>query len=332
MTRPVLPVVGFLLAILLALVLASLAYGDVPLSWQELLATLTDRAGAHPQNEMIVFDLRMPRVLLALLVGMALAVAGTVSQGIMRNPLAEPGILGINSGAALAAMLVIIALDKPPVALLPWAGFGGAILMAAVVYLLSWRNGTSSMRIVLIGIGLASLAGAATTFLTAFGEIGDVQRAMIWLAGSVYEASDQKVKILALWLIAPLALVWMSSRELDVMRFGDHTAQSLGQRVNLVRAMMILLCTLVSGAAVASAGLIGFVGLIAPHMARRFVGPGHAAVFPVAALVGAVLVSAADLVGRTVIAPAQIPAGIVTALIGAPFFAYLLWGHRHGRP
>lgn len=331
MNRPLMSLILVLLFGLIGLMLASLAFGDIALSWQELLKTLTEPAGHNPQNEMIVFELRLPRVLLALLVGMALAVAGTISQGIMRNPLAEPGILGINSGAALAAMIVIVTLNNPPVTLLPWAGFAGAVLMASAVYLLSCRQGTSSLRIVLIGIGLGSLCGAATTLLTAFGEIGDVQRAMIWLAGSVYEASHEKVQILGLWLIIPLALAWLSSRELDVIRFGDYAAQSLGQRVNRVRALMILLCTLITGAAVASAGLIGFVGLIAPHIARRLVGPAHVRIFPVAALIGAMLVSAGDLAGRLVIAPAQIPAGIVTALIGAPFFAYLLWGHRHGR-
>ncbi len=331
MNRPVLPVALSLLAALLVLVLTSLAVGDVSLSWSDLFAVLSDPLVTPSQDQTIVFDLRLPRTLLALLVGMALAVAGTVSQSIMRNPLAEPGILGINSGAALAAMIVIVAFRNPPAPMLPWAGFIGAIIMAAIVYLLSWRNGTSSLRIVLVGIGLASLSGAATTFLTAFGEIGDVQRAMIWLAGSVYEASHAKVKTLALWLVIPLTLTWISCRQLDVLRFGDHPARSLGQNVNLVRALMILLCTLISGAAVASAGLIGFVGLIAPHISRRLVGPSHARVIPIAALTGAILVTTADLIGRIVIAPAQIPAGIVTALIGAPFFAYLLWGNRHGR-
>lgn len=320
-----------LIVILIGLIIASLALGDVAVPWSVLFSTLTDPVKTDPQYVTIVYELRLPRLLLALLVGMALAVAGTISQCIMRNPLAEPGILGMNSGAALAAMIVIVALDNPPVTLLPWAGFLGALIMATAVYILSWRSGTSSLRIILIGIGLGSLAGAATTFLTAFGEIGDVQRAMIWLAGSVYEANHTKVQILALWLIIPLCLAWLFSRDLDVIRFGDYAAQSLGQKVDLIRAFMILLCTLITGAAVASAGLIGFVGLMAPHIARRLVGPYHGRIFPVAAMIGAVLVSSGDLAGRLIIAPAQIPAGIVTALIGAPFFAYLLWRQRHGR-
>lgn len=320
-----------LVALLAGLVAASLALGDISLSWHALFETITGSPEASPQNSMIVFDLRLPRVLLALLVGAALATAGTITLAIMRNPLAEPGVLGINSGAAAAVMAVIVLVQEPPVLLLPAAGFFGAAAMAAAVYLLSWRGGTSSLRIILIGIGLSSLASAATTFLSAFGEIGDVQRAMIWLAGSVYDANIVKVRLLFFWLILPLALAWMSSRELDLIRFGDNSARSLGQRVDLVRTLMIVLCTLISGAAVAAAGLIGFVGLVAPHIASRLVGPSHAKIFPVAALVGASLVAAADLVGRVVIAPTQLPAGIVTGLIGAPFFAYLLWGRRHVR-
>ncbi|TAA56738.1 iron ABC transporter permease [Shinella sp. JR1-6] len=321
-----------LLAVLLAgLVAASLAFGDISLSWRELMETIAGSADATPQNGMIVFDLRLPRILLALLVGAALATAGTIALAIMRNPLAEPGVLGINSGAAAAVMGVIVLMQEPPVALLPLAGFLGAAIMAAAVYLLSWQRGTSSLRIILIGIGLGSLASAATTFLSAFGEIGDVQRAMIWLAGSVYEADMVKVRLLFFWLLVPLALAWMSAGELDLIRFGDNSARSLGQRVDLVRGLMIVLCTLLSGAAVAAAGLIGFVGLVAPHIASRLAGPSHARILPIAALSGAILVVASDLLGRLVIAPAQLPAGIVTGLIGAPFFAYLLWGRRHVR-
>ncbi|MCJ8052849.1 iron ABC transporter permease [Shinella curvata] len=320
-----------LVIILAGLVIASLALGDVALSRQDLWETLTGSHDRTSRNAMIVFDLRLPRVLLAALVGAALATAGTITLAIMRNPLAEPGVLGINSGAAVAVMAVIVLLQDPPALLPPVAGFAGAAAMAAAVFLLSWRGGTSSLRIILTGIGLGSLAGAATTFLSAFGDIGDVQRAMIWLAGSVYDASLAKVRFLFLWLVIPLALAWMASRELDLIRFGDDTAKSFGQPVDRTRGLMIVLCTLISGAAVAAAGLIGFVGLVAPHVAGRLVGPSHARILPVAALCGAILVVAADLLGRLVIAPVQIPAGIVTGLIGAPFFASLLWKRRHAR-
>ena len=322
-------IVPLLLVTLVGLCFASLALGDITIPARKLALAIANPDAASPDTRMILLELRLPRALLALLVGMALAVAGTIAQAVMRNPLAEPGILGINAGAALAATLLIVALPAAPAALLPWASFAGAAAMASAIYALSWRGGTSSLRIILIGIGLSSLTGAATTLLTAFGEIRDVQRAMIWLAGSVYDADWSKVRLLALWLPGPLALAWLGARELDLVRFRDDAARSLGQRVNLIRALAILLCTLISGAAVAAAGLIGFVGLIAPHLARRLVGPAHARLIPVAALTGGAMVMAADLLGRTVIAPAQLPAGLVTALIGAPFLGYLLWGRRH---
>ncbi|SOC48128.1 iron complex transport system permease protein [Rhizobium subbaraonis] len=319
------------LTILLALlVAASLALGDVSLTWRDIYHATTGTGDADPQSVMIVFDLRLPRVLLALLVGVALATAGTITLAIMRNPLAEPGVLGINSGAAAAAMAVIVLIQDPPVALLQAAGFLGAAAMALAVYALAWRGSTSSLRIILIGIGLSSLATAGTTFLSAFGDIGSVQRAMIWLAGSVYDANMVKVRLLALWLIIPVMLAFLASRELDLICFGDNYARSLGQPVDRVRGMMIVLVTVLSGAAVAVSGLIGFVGLVAPHVARRLVGASHARIFPVAALIGACLVVAADLIGRIVLPPLQLPAGIVTGLVGAPFFAYLLWGRRHG--
>lgn len=325
--------VSIALTILLGLlVAASLTFGDVALSWRELYQAATATGGPGSQSAFIVFDLRLPRTLLALLVGVALATAGTIAIAIMRNPLAEPGVLGINSGAAAAAMAVIVLMRDPPVVVLQMAGFFGAATMALAVYILAWRGGTSSLRIILIGIGLSSLATAATTFLSAFGDIGDVQRAMTWLAGSVYDANMVKVRLLALWLVLPVTLAFLASRELDVIRFGDHTARSLGQPVDRMRGLMILLVTMLSGAAVAVSGLIGFVGLIAPHIARRLVGTAsHVRILPVAALVGACLVVAADLIGRLALPPIQLPAGIVTGLVGAPFFAYILWGRRNGR-
>lgn len=304
--------------------LASLILGDQQVDLAALL-----RGEAAAEARIIVLDLRLPRALMALLAGMALGIAGTIAQAVMRNPLAEPGILGINAGAAFAGAIVIVGFTGLSATMLPWAGFAGATMMAAAVFLLSWRKGTSSARIVLIGIGLGALASAGTSVVIAFADIADVQRLMIWLAGSIYEANWDKIRLLLAWLIVPIALVCLLHRQLDLIRFGDDVAAGLGQRVNLVRAGMILLCTAISGATVTVAGLIGFVGLIAPHLARRMVGPGHALLIPASALIGGLLLMAADLVGRTIIAPVQLPAGIVTALIGAPFLAYLLWGRRH---
>lgn len=322
-------IVLILLLAIMGITALGLSHGDYPIPIAAVVGALGGDAGTPPQIAMIVVDMRLPRLAMGLLVGLALATAGAVAQAVMRNPLAEPGLLGINSGAALAAMILIVGFRGGLDHLLPAVSFAGAAGMALAIYILSWRHGTSSLRIILIGIGLSSLGGAATTFLAAFGDIRDVQRAMVWLAGSVYDSNWGKVQNLFVWTALPLALTWMAARELDTIAFGELTARSLGQRVNLIRGLMLLICTLLSGAAVAAAGLIGFVGLVAPHMARRLVGHRHTRLIPTAALIGALIVMAADFAGRTIIAPAQLPAGLMTVLLGAPFFAWLMWERRH---
>jgi iron complex transport system permease protein len=317
------------IAIMLACVLAGLAYGDFALSVADLLRALFRSPDAPPQALMIVWSIRLPRVLLAVLVGMALAVAGAIAQAVLRNPLADPGIIGINSGAALAAMVVLVGLDDVSPAILPVAGFAGASAMVAAIFLLSWKNGTSSLRLLLIGIGLGALASAATTFLTAVGDIGDVQRAMVWMAGSLFDSNWTKVAVLAAWSVPVMVAAWLVSHHLDATLLGDGIAANLGQRVQLTRTLLILGCTLLSGATVAAAGLVSFVGLLAPHIARRLVGPLHRALLPVAALTGGTLVVIADVASRMVIAPAQLPVGLTIALVGAPFFGWLMWNRRN---
>lgn len=308
-------------------VFAAVAYGDVSIPLNDIRAILIGQS-ERPDLQLIVFEIRMPRVVLAFLVGMALAVAGAIAQAVMRNPLAEPSLLGINGGAALAAVVAIAFLDRSE-AWLPWFSFVGASVAALLTFLFAWRQGTSSTRIILIGIGISALAGAGTTFLTAFGDIREVQRALIWMTGSVYDSDWDKIGTLAIWSSVPLILAWGAAKELDVIAFGDATAQGLGQQVRIVRGALVLLCTLLSGAAVAAAGLVGFVGLVCPHLARRLVGPRHFLLVPATGLLGGTLVTLSDLVGRIVIAPAQLPVGLMTAILGAPFFAYLLWGRRN---
>lgn len=307
----------------------ALVQGDQPLSLAQVAGALAGRDNVGPAATMIVRDVRLPRALLALLVGAGLGIAGAIAQTVMRNPLAEPGLLGINGGAALSAMILIVGFETTDPHLIPWSAFVGALAMALAIYGLSWRNGASSIRIILIGLGLSALAGAAIGFVSAFGDVSAVQRAQVWLAGSIYDARWEKVQVLAAWFAVPMALALLASRDLDLAGFGEHSARGLGQRIHLVVGLAILLCSLISAAAVAAAGLIGFVGLIAPHVARRLVGHRHHRLLPAAALAGGILVLAADLIGRTVIAPAQLPAGLVTTLIGAPFFAFLLWRRRH---
>lgn len=320
---------GALILLTALLFLAALALGDRPIPPMQVLAALGLGGAADPASQMIVAGLRLPRAVMALLVGAALGVAGAVTQAVMRNPLAEPGLLGINAGAALIATVMIVWTDALPQSAMPALTFAGALAMAVAIQVLAWREGSSSLRIVLIVVGLASLAGAGASFISTFGDPPAVQRAMVWLAGSLQDSRWERVAMLAQWSLPPLAVAWLLSRELDLIAFGDTVARGLGQRVELVRAGAILICAALSGAAVAASGLIAFVGLAAPHIARRIIGHGHATLIPASALIGAAMVLAADIAARNLMPPTQLPVGLFTALLGAPFFGWLLWRRRH---
>lgn len=322
---------AIVLSVAIAAVLAaSLMIGDQDIPLRDIYGALTGDNSLAPGTQLIVVGVRLPRAVLAFLVGCSLAVGGAIAQSAMRNPLAEPGLLGTSAGAALAITFLVVRLKEAPVEILPWAAFAGALAATFAVYLLSWRGGLSSGRVVLIGIGVSALAAAATNFISVFGDITAVQRAMIWISGSVYDSRWVKVQSLALWFLPALIITWLAARELDLLTFDDVSARALGQSIDRVRVGMLFLCSAISGAAVAAVGLIAFVGLIAPHIARRYVGPDHAVLIPVSALTGGLLVLASDLIGRTVIAPAHLPVGLVTALLGAPFFGYLMWKKRYG--
>nr|WP_245420214.1 iron ABC transporter permease [Ferranicluibacter rubi] len=307
----------------------ALAIGDHPVALAQIIAVLTDSPVADLQSIQIVRDIRLPRVIMGFLVGASLAIAGMIAQSVLRNPLAEPGLIGVNAGAALAAVIVIVKFEVPPTHLLSWLAFAGALTMSLAIYALSWNSGSSSLRIILIGIGLSSLAWAGANFISAFGDPQAVQRAMIWLSGSVYNSTWEKIRTLVIWLAIGMAGSGLIAREMDLLALGDETARARGQPVELLRAVMFVLCAVLSGAAVAAAGLVAFVGLIAPHVARLLVGHSHGLMLPVTALAGGLLVVAADLAARTLFMPAQLPVGLMTAILGAPFFAYLMWRKRN---
>ncbi|NPD17423.1 iron ABC transporter permease [Xinfangfangia sp. D13-10-4-6] len=322
---------SLLLAVFCAIGLASLGLGDHPLPLREVWLALIPGQGATPEAEMVVLDLRLPRLLAAGLGGAALAVSGALVQAVLRNPLADPGLLGINSGAALVVIALMVLAGPGVLALLPVAGFAGALLSVVLVWALAWQGGASPLRLVLVGLALAAMTGAMASVLTTFAPINAAQRALIWLAGSLHDIDRPRLQLMALWLALPLGLSLALARHADALNLGETTARALGQRVEVTRAALILIAALLAGATVAITGPIGFVGLIAPHLARHIAGPLHARMLPVAALIGACLVAAADLAGRLVFAPVQIPAGLVTALIGGPFFFWLIWSRRHAR-
>ncbi|GAA1941950.1 siderophore ABC transporter permease CdtC [Brevibacterium antiquum] len=288
--------------------------GDVMLWMQDQAAPVISFA----------FDSRAPRVAAALAAGAALGLSGTFVQASARNPLAEPGLLGITGGAGLGAVIVITLVPGATVVLISTAGIAGALIAFAIVYGLSWRGGMNTDRLVLIGIGMWFGFTALTTLFLVRANPWDTPALFTWLSGSTYGRVWADVAPVALVLLAaiPLAFVWM--RELDLLALDDDTPRLVGVPRELVRLGVLVTAAVLAAVSVSAVGVVGFIGLVAPHAARALVGAQHARVVPTAMLLGALGLVVADALGRTVIAPAQIPAGLIIALIGAPYFVYLL--------
>ena len=323
--RGVLVVVVVLSLAVAAATVAGLLLGDRVVLLGDVANWWNGLSGRHVT---FVLDQRFPRVLAALLAGAALALAGTIVQAVCRNPLAEPSLLGVTSGAGLGAVMMILLV--PGVGIWPMSAAAaiGAFAVFGLVYGLSYRGGLSSDRLVLIGIGAQAGVMALITLLVVVVAPWDVNLALTWLSGSTYGRTlEQLVPVaLALLVLTPLAAVYR--RDLDVLALDDDTPRVLGVALDRTRLLLLAAAALLTAAAVCAIGALAFVGLVAPHAARALVGARHGRVVPVAMLLGALLVSVADTLGRVVIAPEQIPAGLGTALLGAPYFVYLLWRSR----
>ncbi|MEW6635973.1 MAG: iron ABC transporter permease [Actinomycetota bacterium] len=313
----------------LAGIVVNVGVGEYRIAPLDVVKTILGIEAGDGGYDFIVNTLRLPRALVAVLVGVALAISGTILQGLTRNPLAAPDIVGINAGAGLAAVTLIVAFPSVSAAFVPPAAFVGAVAVAALLYLLAWRGGSSPMRLVLIGVGLGAAASAFTTLMITFGEIQQVSRALVWLTGSVYGRTWDEVWPFLPWLLVFVPLAFAGSRHLNALNLGDEVAMGLGAHVERERGILLLSSVALAAAAVATAGTVGFVAFVAPHIARQLVGPNHGGLLPTAAMAGGAIVVIADLVGRTLFAPVEIPCGIVTSIIGAPYFLYLLY--RTGR-
>ncbi|MFC0470374.1 FecCD family ABC transporter permease [Halalkalibacter kiskunsagensis] len=320
-----------ILTILIALVSAGL--GDMKISPINVVKAWF---GYGPDTErLVVNSFRLPRIIIAILVGISFAISGAMLQGIVRNPLASPDIIGITGGAAVAVVSFLAIFSDENNALtvsikwMPLAAFIGATAIAFLIYILAWKNGVSPIRLVLIGIGLSALTQALTTLFMILGPIYRASQANIWLTGSIYGASWENVSTLLPWTICLLIILVMVTRHLNVQELGDSVAMGVGSAVGRQRMVLLLISTGFAAGGVAFAGGIGFVGLIAPHISRKLVGSSFGALLPVSALIGAILVMVADLIGRVFFGPSEIPAGVFTAVIGAPYFIYLLYKHRN---
>lgn len=319
------PLVVLILGLVTAAAIAiNLSVGDYPIPLLSVLKTILGLQGDNPDYAFILHELRLPRTLVAFLVGMALAISGTLLQGLTRNPLAAPEIIGCNAGASLAAVTLIVLLPKVPLFFLPVSAFGGAIVVTFLVYLLAWSQGSSPIRLILVGIGITAFVNAFTSLMVTFGDINSVSQAMVWLVGSVYGRNWEHFWAIMPWLVVLIPLALGKARQLNALNLGDDIAKGLGIGVEWQRGLLLLISAALCGAAVATAGTINFVGLMAPHLGRQMVGPTHEGLLPTAALIGGTIVVVAELLGRSLFAPIEIPCGVITAAVGAPYFLYLL--------
>jgi iron complex transport system permease protein len=323
------PIVLMLAGLSFAAIVVNVGQGEYPIAIVDAIQTLLGIDTGNPDLSFVIQTLRLPRTLVAFLVGVSLAISGAIFQGLTRNPLADPSIIGINAGASLAAVATIVLFPAAPVATLPITAFIGALFMAALIYGLAGTGQNSPMLLILLGIGLSAIASACTSLMISLGSISTVSQALVWLAGSVYDRTWDDFFALLPWAIGGSTLALGLTRELNVLHLGDEIATGLGSRVTWQRAQLVIVAVALAGSAVATAGTIGFVGLIAPHIARQLVGGNYRQILPVAALVGGMLVTLADAIGRTIFAPIELPCGVVLAAIGAPFFLYLLIQNRH---
>ena len=304
---------GTLVALLVAFVL-SLVLGAVSLEPERAFYELLSGSG-------VVYHFRLPRFLVAVMAGFNLALAGAVLQSVMRNPLASPDLVGITTGGGVAVVGAILLGWQFHSTSLPIIGFLGAALAGALVYRLGRGGGRE--RLILCGVALASLGQAfITLLLVSFAP--SAAEAMIWLKGSLYSRGWEHVWMLAPWTVVGALVAFLASHQMNALLLGESTLLALGMKVGRVRAYLIALAVLLAGSAVAIVGTVGFVGLLVPHAARMLVGTDHRRFLPLAGLMGGTFLSCSDTIGRIVSPPLEIPAGLVTALVGAPYFVYLL--------
>lgn len=328
---------GHLLAVLGGLSLALLgtialctALGSTPMGPAELFAALSSGLGGRTTDPgaVILLQVRLPRVLLAGLVGAALSAGGVAFQALLRNPLAEPYILGVSGGAAFGAMLAI-ALGAEGfrwgLSSIPLFAFLGALLSLGILYSLARTQGRLlTHTLLLVGVILNSFFSAGMMFFTSLTDSTRMHSLVLWLMGSLGSLPYRVLAPVALYITLGLGALWLVARELNLLSLGEETAQQLGVKVERLKRVVLLAASLLTGAAVSLAGLIAFVGLIVPHVVRLIFGPDHRLLLPVAALLGAIFLMAADTLARTLIAPTEVPVGVITALGGGPFFIWLL--------
>jgi iron complex transport system permease protein len=312
-----------------AIVVASLAIGSVRVPIPDVLDALRGRG--DPTAQTIVTGLRLPRIVLATLVGSGLAVSGAVFQALLRNPLAEPYVLGVSSGAAVGAVCAIVfGLSATSLVALPLAAFLGAVVAIALVLAMAGarRRGLDTRVLLLAGVVIGAFFNAIILLVINFAEAETFRAALLWMMGSFSGASTEGTAVVALWVVPAMLGLMLLARPLNLLSVGDQSAFHLGIDVGRLKLLLYVVTSLVVGVSVAGAGAIGFVGLVVPHALRLVGGSDHRWLLPACALTGAAFMVVADALARTIVAPAELPVGVVTAIVGVPVFLWLLLRHH----
>lgn len=313
-----------IVTVILALVAAIIAIGlgsvFIPIS--DILSTIFG-SSSKTVNTTIIWDIRLPRVLLAMIIGANIAISGALLQAVMGNPLADPGLTGVTSGAA-ACVLVIMLAAPQYTQFIPIAAFVGGLIAAGIVYALAWRRtGISPVTIILSGVAVNALCGGVIGLLTIMYS-DRLPAAVQWLNGSLAAKGNNALMMVLPYAIAGWILSFFAIRKANIIRLGDQVASNLGENVNRIRILLSLLAVFLAAISVAAIGMIGFVGLVVPHMARMLVGSDYKYLLPMSMALGALVLLIADTGGRTLFAPLDIPSGILMAVIGGPYFLYLM--------
>lgn len=317
--------------LILAAMYISISNGTYDISIKDLINTIF-RINPDPNNDLVIFEFRLPRVIIGALVGFGFGIAGTVIQGITKNALAEPRILGINAGAGMAVVLFMFLFQENinntglfSVFTMPLFGLIGGLTSAILIYIFAWKNGRlDTQRLILVGIAISSGLGAVSLFISLKMNPSDFEMATVWINGSIWNANWKYILSILPWIVVLFPVILKKAFILDLFQLEENTVKSLGISTEREKVILLLSAIGIVSACVSVSGNIGFVGLLAPHISKSLVGIQHKRAIPVAGLIGMLLVIVSDFIGRTVFAPAELSVGIVISIVGIPYFVYLL--------
>lgn len=317
MMRPFIFRYSFVTVLLLIASIASLSIGAVFINPFEAVSSL------FTQNNFIINEYRAPRMFLALIVGSSLAISGALIQGVVRNALASPDVIGITKGASLSAVTIIMLFPSAPLFILPFGSFAGALIISMILTILISKFNVKGSKLVLIGLAIGAICTAIVQYMLIRNPL-DANTALVWLTGSLYGHSMSNVWVILPWFIVTLPVIFYYCHQLDILTLGDDIAIALGAKVKKVKAILLFLAVILAGASISVVGGLSFLGLIAPHMARQLVGHKHKHITFMSGLLGALILMISDSLARGIHPPIDIPVGVIVAIVGVPYFLFLL--------